>query len=140
MQAPLTRIIAALIAATLVLAACGGDSTDDGNGDGVASLAEAEDTSSADEAAASAEGAEGAASEGTEPLAPEDAELAFAAYDDCMADAGFDFGATIAGDATDGEGVAFVLGGLNIRTRDYARFGQMILCDGQLHTALVCRA
>ncbi|SLN66503.1 6-aminohexanoate-dimer hydrolase [Pseudoruegeria aquimaris] len=31
---------------------------------------------------------------------------------------------------TDGEGVAFVLGGLNQRTRDYARFGQMILQDG----------
>ncbi|MCW9042437.1 MAG: beta-lactamase family protein [Pseudopelagicola sp.] len=31
---------------------------------------------------------------------------------------------------TDGEGVAFVLGGLNIRTRDYARFGQMFLQDG----------
>ena len=31
---------------------------------------------------------------------------------------------------TDGNGVAFVLGGLNLRTRDYARFGQMILQDG----------
>ncbi len=31
---------------------------------------------------------------------------------------------------TDGVGVAFVLGGLNLRTRDYARFGQMILQDG----------
>jgi hypothetical protein len=30
----------------------------------------------------------------------------------------------------DGVGVAFVLGGLNITTRDYARFGQMILQDG----------
>ncbi|GGX51551.1 hypothetical protein GCM10007385_20230 [Tateyamaria omphalii] len=32
---------------------------------------------------------------------------------------------------TDGVGVAFVLGGLNITTRDYARFGQMILQDGR---------
>ena len=32
---------------------------------------------------------------------------------------------------TDGYGVAFVLGGLNLRTRDYARFGQMYLQDGQ---------
>lgn len=32
---------------------------------------------------------------------------------------------------TDGEGVAFVLGGLNLRTRDYARFGQMFLEGGQ---------
>ncbi|MFT6648819.1 serine hydrolase domain-containing protein [Pseudophaeobacter arcticus] len=32
---------------------------------------------------------------------------------------------------TDGEGVAFVLGGLNITTRDYARFGLMIEQDGQ---------
>ena len=31
---------------------------------------------------------------------------------------------------TDGEGVAFVLGGLNLTTRDYARFGQMVLQDG----------
>lgn len=32
---------------------------------------------------------------------------------------------------TDGEGTAFVLGGLNMRTRDYARFGQMILQKGE---------
>ena len=31
---------------------------------------------------------------------------------------------------TDGVGVAFVLGGLNITTRDYGRFGQMILQNG----------
>lgn len=31
---------------------------------------------------------------------------------------------------TDGEGVAFVLGGLNLTTRDFARFGQMILDGG----------
>lgn len=31
---------------------------------------------------------------------------------------------------TDGEGTAFVLGGLNMTTRDYARFGQMILQGG----------
>jgi len=32
---------------------------------------------------------------------------------------------------TDGYGVAFVLGGLNITTRDYARFGQMIAQNGR---------
>lgn len=32
---------------------------------------------------------------------------------------------------TDGEGVAFVLGGLNFTTRDFARFGQMILQNGE---------
>ncbi|MDK3073936.1 serine hydrolase [Sedimentitalea sp. JM2-8] len=32
---------------------------------------------------------------------------------------------------TDGTGTAFVLGGLNLTTRDYARFGQMILQNGQ---------
>lgn len=32
---------------------------------------------------------------------------------------------------TDGAGAAFVLGGLNFTTRDYARFGQMILQNGQ---------
>ncbi|UYV38602.1 beta-lactamase family protein [Rhodobacteraceae bacterium D3-12] len=31
----------------------------------------------------------------------------------------------------DGYETAFVLGGLNLRTRDYARFGQMVLQDGQ---------
>lgn len=31
---------------------------------------------------------------------------------------------------TDGEGVAFALGGVNATTRDYARFGQMILNNG----------
>ncbi|MCU9837721.1 beta-lactamase family protein [Ruegeria sp. WL0004] len=31
---------------------------------------------------------------------------------------------------TDGAGVAFVLGGLNFTTRDYARFGQMIIQNG----------
>jgi hypothetical protein len=33
---------------------------------------------------------------------------------------------------TDGEGVSFVLGGLNMRTRDYARFGQMVLQGGKM--------
>ncbi|PTX54722.1 hypothetical protein C8N43_3542 [Litoreibacter ponti] len=34
---------------------------------------------------------------------------------------------------TDGVGVAFVLGGLNLTTRDYARMGQMFLQDGALN-------
>lgn len=32
---------------------------------------------------------------------------------------------------TDGEGTAFVLGGLNMSARDYARFGQMVLQGGE---------
>jgi CubicO group peptidase (beta-lactamase class C family) len=32
---------------------------------------------------------------------------------------------------TDGDGTAFVLGGLNLISRDYARFGQMILQEGR---------
>ncbi len=32
---------------------------------------------------------------------------------------------------TDGDGVAFALGGLNFTTRDFARFGQMILQEGE---------
>jgi len=32
---------------------------------------------------------------------------------------------------TDGEDVAFALGGLNLRTRDYAKFGQLFLQNGQ---------
>ncbi|MEN0086833.1 MAG: serine hydrolase [Pseudomonadota bacterium] len=31
---------------------------------------------------------------------------------------------------TDGDGAAFALGGMNMTTRDYARFGQMVLDDG----------
>jgi CubicO group peptidase (beta-lactamase class C family) len=34
---------------------------------------------------------------------------------------------------TDGYGVAFALGGLNMRTRDYARFGQMMLDEGRFN-------
>lgn len=34
---------------------------------------------------------------------------------------------------TDGDGVAFVLGGLNLRTRDYARFGLLFAQDGVLN-------
>jgi len=41
---------------------------------------------------------------------------------------------------TDGAGVAFVLGGLNFTTRDYARFGQMILQDGEYGGARVVPA
>jgi len=33
---------------------------------------------------------------------------------------------------TDGEGVAFALGGLNFRLRDYARFGLMVAQDGAI--------
>ncbi len=32
---------------------------------------------------------------------------------------------------TDGDGVDFVLGGLNLATRDYARFGLLMACDGK---------
>lgn len=32
---------------------------------------------------------------------------------------------------TDGEGVAFALGGLNLTTRDYAKFGQLFLQEGE---------
>jgi CubicO group peptidase (beta-lactamase class C family) len=35
---------------------------------------------------------------------------------------------------TDGHGVAFALGGLNMRTRDYARFGQMMLNFGSMNS------
>lgn len=41
---------------------------------------------------------------------------------------------------TDGRGVAFVLGGLNMRTRDYARFGQMISNGGQWQGAQIVPA
>lgn len=41
---------------------------------------------------------------------------------------------------TDGAGVAFVLGGLNFITRDYARFGQMILQNGSYGGAQVVPA
>ncbi len=41
---------------------------------------------------------------------------------------------------TDGYGVAFVLGGLNMRTRDYARFGQLFLQNGRWGDAQVVPA
>lgn len=41
---------------------------------------------------------------------------------------------------TDGRGVAFALGGLNLTTRDYARFGQMILQGGWWQGAQVVPA
>lgn len=41
---------------------------------------------------------------------------------------------------TDGYGVAFVLGGLNLRTRDYARMGQMFLQNGQWNGAQIVPA
>ncbi|MEM9851169.1 MAG: serine hydrolase [Pseudomonadota bacterium] len=40
----------------------------------------------------------------------------------------------------DGAGAAFVLGGLNMPTRDYARFGQMVLDDGRVDGAQVVPA
>lgn len=41
---------------------------------------------------------------------------------------------------TDGEDVAFVLGGLNMRTRDYALFGQLFLQGGQWNGAQIIPA
>lgn len=41
---------------------------------------------------------------------------------------------------TDGDGVAFALGGLNMMTRDYARIGQLVLQDGQWNDAQVVPA
>jgi len=41
---------------------------------------------------------------------------------------------------TDGEGVSFVLGGLNMRTRDYARIGAMIAAEGAWNGAQVVPA
>ncbi|PSL19759.1 serine hydrolase domain-containing protein [Shimia abyssi] len=41
---------------------------------------------------------------------------------------------------TDGDGVAFVLGGLNLRTRDYARFAQMFLQNGFANGAQIVPA
>ncbi|MXU64427.1 serine hydrolase domain-containing protein [Oceanomicrobium pacificus] len=41
---------------------------------------------------------------------------------------------------TDGEGVAFVLGGLNLRTRDYARMGLLVLQKGRRGPAQIIPA
>jgi len=40
----------------------------------------------------------------------------------------------------DGKGVAFVLGGLNLRTRDYARMGQLFLQNGMWNGAQIVPA
>ncbi|MFC3614357.1 serine hydrolase domain-containing protein [Lutimaribacter marinistellae] len=41
---------------------------------------------------------------------------------------------------TDGAGTAFVLGGLNFRSRDYARFGQMVAQEGSYEGAQIVSA
>ena len=97
MQASPTRLIAALVAvAAFVLAACGG-SPQTSPDSSIASLADDQT------AAAQADAAEGDETDEPEPLAPEDAELAFAAYDECMKEAGFDFGTSLGGDLVDSE-------------------------------------
>lgn len=104
MQAPPTRRFAALITATaLLLTACGGSSSPPTES-GVASLGDTGDSVTGPEADVDPDLGEAG---DDEPVAPEDAELAFAAYDDCMADAGFDFGTSIASAGSDEDG-AFV--------------------------------
>lgn len=93
------RRTVALLAAMLIGVAACGSSTEDGEDTGVASLAHeapAGGAATGEEAAAGADGDDAVE-------APEDPELAFELYDRCLADAGFDLGATlIAGDDASG--------------------------------------
>ena len=96
--------IALLAALTLLSAACGAtDDSADGDS-GVASLSnDGADQASTDDASADGEGEDNAAQSGDGGLeAPEDIEDAMALFDDCMTEAGFDFGEF----AGDGGGIA----------------------------------
>lgn len=95
MKTPPIRSVAALaVAVALVLGACGGD-TDASSDTGVASLGDTESSTSApgDDADGAAEGSQS----GDTPDVTDDPELAFAAYDECMNDAGFEFTSGLAG-------------------------------------------
>ncbi|MEM8705791.1 MAG: hypothetical protein AAGE98_04995 [Actinomycetota bacterium] len=102
MSPNLIRTLAAVAALAVGAAACGSgtdteaSSTDDG---AIATLSdETTESSSTD-----AEGDSGPASTTTdEAEAPDDPELAYALYDDCMAEQGFDFQTSIAGDGDNG--------------------------------------
>ncbi|MEM9467499.1 MAG: hypothetical protein AAGA90_19145 [Actinomycetota bacterium] len=96
MSLTLTRTLALPAALCVGAGACGdGASTETGaQPDGVATLSDG-DTETTDEPSGDAET--------TGSLdAPDDPELAYGLYDDCMADHGFDFQTSVAGDDGDG--------------------------------------
>lgn len=99
------RRAAVVMAAGLTLAACGGGAGDEPSS-GVASLAETGEPVAGDDGTTPDAGGEVAGEPAVESdrEAPEDPELAFALYDECMSAAGFDFGSSLGGE--DGEGIA----------------------------------
>lgn len=98
MSLTIFRTVGLTAAIALGAVACAGDgSTETASTDGVATL----ETESGSPAAVDETQADASANTAE---APDDPELAFGLYDECMADAGFDFGATFFsdGDSEDG--------------------------------------
>lgn len=102
MSLTLIRTVGLGTAIVLGAAACGGDAdTTDAASNAVATLddgTETSETSSSDSAAADDTAV-------SDAEAPDDPELAFALWDECMADAGFDISSSFAGDG-EGDGIA----------------------------------
>ncbi len=115
------RYIAVALAAGLILSACGSGDDDSTASGGVASLSEAaadsgdgstggddDSNDGVDRGADGGAGDEASSSEGGATTS-DDPELAFARYDECMADAGFDFGSSLVSpDDADASGAVMI--------------------------------
>lgn len=100
MSLTLIRTIGLGTAIVLGAAACGGDTdTTDASSNAIATLDDGTETtdSTGDETPTT--------DAPSDAEAPDDPELAFALWDECMADAGFDIGTSLAGEG-DGDGIA----------------------------------
>lgn len=99
MSLTLIRTIGLGTTIVLVAAACGGGTdTTDAASNAVATLDDGTETSASGSTATDDTAV-------SDVEAPDDPELAFALWDECMADAGFDIGTSLAGEG-DGEGLA----------------------------------
>ena len=97
MSITLIRTLVAVTALSLGTAACSGDdgaTETTGSDTGIATLEDDGPQSSDDERSSDATG--------DDAEAPDDPELAYALYDDCMAEQGFDFSTSFGGDGEDG--------------------------------------
>ena len=102
MSLTLIRTLALGLALSLGAAACGGEDSTETTGDagGVVTLADENDDAGATDSTEAGAGADEDAEASAD--APNDPELAYALYDDCMADQGFDFQTAIGGEDGDG--------------------------------------
>lgn len=100
MSTTLIRTLVAVTALSLGTAACSGDdgaTETTGSGTGIATLEDDGPQPSDGERSSDSTGADG-----TDAEAPDDPELAYALYDECMAEYGFDFSTSFGGDGEDG--------------------------------------